>query len=416
MRQFFEIFKFEFSTFYKQKSFIITTLIFILGIGAVLFFPRVSAMFDTVDDEQGEVVTEQSSFLLNDSGTATPQQTLELLAASLPGITFESSEDDISALTERVTATEYDGALYIDSPLSYTLILPTLEIFDQTSFTINEVLQNKYRIDILAQSGVEQSAALEIMAATVNGEVVTTGNDQTQNFFYSYILMFILYILIITYGSVIAVSVASEKSSRAMEMLITSADTKSLMFGKVLGSSLACIGQFTIVLFCSYIFYSMNAEYLDNPFLTDIFAIPVDILIYAVVFCMLGFFIYAMLFGALGSLVSKTEEVNSALTPVMLPFVGTFLLVVFSMTGMIGGGVDGTLMKVLSFIPLSSPFAMFVRISMGEVTGIEIAISIALLIATVFLTGLLTAKIYRVGVLLYGTPIKLPSLIKAVRN
>ncbi len=415
MRQFFNIFAFEFSAFYKQKSFIITTLVFVIVIAGVLFFPRVSGLFEQAFDTTNEP-EESSDFLFVDTSGTDSQEILTLLSSALPGVNFTVDNQDLSSINEMVDTGAYDGALMIDGMNSYTVILPTLELMDNKVMIIEDVLTQHYRLHSFEQAGISATQAGDILAFEVVGNVVTTGNDQTQNFFYSYILMFVLYILVISYGSVIAVSVATEKSSRAMEMLITSADAKNLMFGKILGTSAACVGQFCIIVLSAFVLYQVNVDYHNNPFITSIFAMPFDIVLYALLFCILGFLIYAMMFGALGSLVSKLEEVNSALTPAMLPFIGTFLLVNFSMTGVIGGGVNGMLIKVLSFIPFSSPFAMFVRISMGEVTGIEIAISVAILIATVLLMGVITAKIYRAGVLMYGTPLKLPALIKAIKN
>ncbi len=417
MKQFFNIFAFEFSAYYKQKSFLITTIIFVVVIAGVLFFPRVSGLFEDVFSSDTATGAEQvSEYLLVDSSDADRQKTKEMIATALPNVNFTEKQLDEQQINELVNAGDYDGALVITSPTDYSIIVPTLELTDSTAYVIEEVLTQRLRIQMLEQDGLSAEQAEVALNATVNGEVVATGNDQTQNFFYSYILMFILYILVLTYGSVIAVSVATEKSSRAMEMLITSADTKNLMFGKILGTSAACIGQFCIIVLSAFAFYQINIDYHSNPFITSIFAMPLDIVLYALLFCLLGFLIYAMMFGALGSLVTKTEEVNSVLTPAMLPFIGTFLLVNFSMTGVVGGGVNGILIKVLSFIPFSSPFAMFVRISMGEVTAVEIAISIALLLVAVFLMGILTAKIYRVGVLLYGTPLKITALVKAIKN
>ena len=99
--------------------------------------------------------------------------------------------------------------------------------------------------------------------------------------------------------------------------------------------------------------------------------------------------------------------------PLTLLFVAAFMIVIFSMSS---GNVDNILLKVCSFIPLTSPMAMFTRIAMSTVPAYEIIISVAILAASVVGTGILSAKIYRVGVLLYGTTPKISSIIKALKK
>ena len=130
-------------------------------------------------------------------------------------------------------------------------------------------------------------------------------------------------------------------------------------------------------------------------------------------FFVLGFFLYAFLYGAVGSTVSKTEDVGTASMPINMAFIVVYMVVLVSLST---GSVDNVPMKILSFFPLTSPMAMFARIAMSTVPFWEIAVSIGLLVAGVAMIGVLAAKIYRVGVLMYGTRPKLPELLKALRK
>ncbi|MBQ7088709.1 MAG: ABC transporter permease, partial [Clostridia bacterium] len=105
------------------------------------------------------------------------------------------------------------------------------------------------------------------------------------------------------------------------------------------------------------------------------------------------------------------EDINTAVQPVTFLFLFGFMVVIFSMTS---GSVDNVLMKVCSYIPFTSPMAMFTRIAMSTVPWYEIAISIGVLVVSTFGIGILSAKIYRVGVLMYGTSPKIGNIIKAV--
>ena len=129
------------------------------------------------------------------------------------------------------------------------------------------------------------------------------------------------------------------------------------------------------------------------------------------VFFILGFLIYAFMFGAVGSTASKLEDINTSVMPITMLFIIAFFVVMFSMTS---GSVDNVLMTVCSYIPFTSPMAMFTRICMSTVPMYEILISIGILIGSTVGVGVLAAKIYRVGVLMYGTTPKIGNIIKAV--
>ena len=145
----------------------------------------------------------------------------------------------------------------------------------------------------------------------------------------------------------------------------------------------------------------------------SVFDMPPDRLVYMLIFFVLGFFIYAFMFGAIGSTASKLEDINTSVMPVTLLFVAGFIVVMMSMSN---GNVDSLLMRVCSYVPFLSPMAMFTRIAMSTVPFYEIAISIGVLIGSVVAIGVISAKIYRVGVLLYGTTPKIGSILKAMKK
>ena len=136
-------------------------------------------------------------------------------------------------------------------------------------------------------------------------------------------------------------------------------------------------------------------------------------MLYTVLFFILGFFIYAFIYASLASLVSRMEELATATLPATMLFIVSFMI---SMMSMASGNVNSTLMKICSYIPLTSPMAMFTRISMSSVPPIEIIISVLILVLSLIGTGVLAAKIYRLGVLLYGNPPKLKNIIKMLKN
>jgi ABC-2 type transport system permease protein len=263
-------------------------------------------------------------------------------------------------------------------------------------------------------SGMAIDQVTDVMSIQVTGEVENLGKNQMENFFYTYIMVFALYMVILLYGQMVATNVATEKSSRAMELLITSAKPTSMMFGKVIASCLAGLIQIAAIFGSALVLYKLNKSYWgDNMIIESIFNIPPELLVYMLVFFILGFLIYAFMYGAVGSTASKLEDINTSVMPITMLFVIAFIVVVFSMSA---GNVDNTLMKVCSFIPLTSPMSMFTRIAMSTVSLYEIAISIVILIVSTIGIGFISAKIYRVGVLMYGTTPKISAIIKAIRK
>lgn len=218
--------------------------------------------------------------------------------------------------------------------------------------------------------------------------------------------------VILLYGQMVATNVATEKSSRAMEVLITSAKPTSMMFGKVIASCIAGLVQLLAVFGSALVFYNLNKSYWeDEQTIQSIFNIPPELLGYMLVFFLLGFLIFAFLYGAIASTVSRLEDINTAVQPVTFLFLIGFMVVIFSMTS---ANVDSILMKICSFVPFTSPMAMFTRIAMSTVAWYEIAASIAILAGSTVAVGFVAAKIYRTGVLLYGTTPKIGTVLKMI--
>ncbi len=183
-------------------------------------------------------------------------------------------------------------------------------------------------------------------------------------------------------------------------------------FGTLLIALLAYIDR---IFGTALIFYHVNkGAWGDNMMIESIFHIPVELFAYMLVFFVLGFLIYAFLYGAIGSTASKLEDINTSVMPITFLFIISFFVVIISMTS---GDVDNTLIKVCSYIPFTSPMAMFTRICMSTVAWYEIVASIVILVGSTIGVGFIAAKIYRVGVLLYGTTPKIGAIVKAiVRN
>ena len=410
MKQFKTILAFELKYYFKNKIFVGITLFLVALIAVLMFFPRAKELLgkDTEDAK-----SEEAAVMLIAAGSSEAADSVKTaFTSAFPDYEVRVADGDLNSIKEQITSGDAECAFVMESPASYVYYVNNLSMYDGNTAIADEVLRNLCQANAMVEKGISPDEAGAILSVQIEHETASLGKDQMQNFFYTYIMIFALYMVILLYGQMVATNVATEKSSRAMEVLITSADPTSMMFGKVLASCLAGLIQLIVVFGSGFLLFNLNKSYwADNMVINSIFDMPLSLLIYMLVFFILGFFIYAFMFGAIGSTASKLEDINTSTMPVMLLFIIGFMVVVYSMSG---GGVDSTLMKICSFVPFTSPMAMFTRIAMSTVPFYEIALSIAILILSTVGIGILSAKIYRVGVLLYGTTPKISSVLKSV--
>ena len=410
MKQFGKILKFELKGYLKNKVFVGITIFLVVAIAIVMFIPNIIAAFES--DNEGDITpTDLPTMLVyaeDDNLSATVK---EYFGNAFVEYNVKVAEGNVEDVKSEIVSGNAECAFVMTSVSSYTYYVNNLSMYDMNTEIANTVLQEVYRMNAMVQNGLTPDQAGEIMSVQIESGTEALGKNQAQNFFYTYIMIFALYMVILLYGQMVATNVATEKSSRAMEVLVTSAKPTSMMFGKVLASCIAGFSQLVLVFGTAILLYNVNKEALSNPLIASIFDIPIELFIYLIVFFVLGFLIYAFMFGAIGSTASKLEDINTSVMPITFLFIIAFMVVMFSMSS---GSVDNTAMLVCSYIPFTSPMAMFTRICMSTVAWYEIAVSIAILIGSTIGIGILSAKIYRVGVLLYGMPPKFSNIMKTV--
>ena len=411
MKQFWKILKFELKSYFTNKVFVGITAFLAIAIAVVMFFPRISALFQS---EEQDVPTEDRAVML-----IVAEESLADLLETPFSVAFADYEvcretEGLEKAKEKILVGEAECAFEIRSLTAFVYHVNTLSLYDVNASVANEIMLSVYRMQTMLDSGLTLEQVDGVMNTQIQSETNTIGKDQSENFFYTYVMIFALYFVILMYGQMIATNVATEKSSRAMELLVTSANPTGMMFGKVIASCLAGFMQLFVVFGTAIATYAMNkSSWSGNMIVESLFGMPVELFIYMLVFFVLGFFIYAFLYGAIGSTASKLEDINTSVMPITLLFVVAFMVVMFSMAE---GNVDTPLMRICSYVPFTSPMAMFTRIAMSSVPFYEIAASIAVLVGSVVGVGVLSAKIYRVGVLLYGTQPKLSAIIKAIKK
>ncbi|MCA1321281.1 ABC transporter permease [Bacillus tianshenii] len=394
----------------KSKSFIITTIIstiFILGI------TNIQSIIDMFDKEEEKIVA-----VYDEQNAAFPliQQQLAATGDSLKAERVDTTE----GIEEKIESGEYEGLLNVSFDEEG---LPSGE-YKASSITDNETITQleqalqQIKVGIAtSQLGLtqEQIATLyepiqfDVIALQ---ESAKSAEELNQARGLVYVLLFVIYFSVILYASMIATDVAVEKSSRVMEILISSASPIMHMFGKILGIALLSLTQLTFWIVVASISLRGNIEGMTGGMFEyfGVGDIAVSTIIFAVVFFLLGYFLYATFAAFLGSLVSRIEEIQQIILPMTLLIVAGFMIAMFGLNN-----PDNSFIQVTSFIPFFAPMIMFLRVGMLEVPIWEIGLSIGILIATIVLLAMFGAKVYRGGVLMYGKSSSLKDIKKALQ-
>lgn len=229
--------------------------------------------------------------------------------------------------------------------------------------------------------------------------------DEISGFAVTFGLVMFLFLAVIIYGTWIAMSVVEEKTNRVMEIILSTASPFQLLTGKVLGVGGAALLQYVVVLGAALIALLLQGQ-IASLVLGSAGSLnlpkgltPEILLIFSVYF-VLGFLLYAVLFAAAGSLVSRQEDVSQVVTPMTLISTAGYLIGLYASIGIVDAGAPWVV--ALSWVPFLSPYMMLGRLSAGEAGPIEIVGTIALLVVTIGVAVWVAARIYSAGVLMYG--------------
>lgn len=406
MKKFLQVFRFELAGFVGGKWFRVSTIVICVLLAGIMFLPRV---IDLGNDTTNSGVSETEDTI----GIYDPTNVFEddsALKAAYPKATIvaETSEDE---LRNAIQKGDVDMGFYVASATSYQYIILDSSVSDSSEYVLQSLMDTQYRMNAMKDYGLNDQQITQIMTAPIEGDTIILGTDGAQNYMYTYLLVFLLYFVIMFYGQMTATNVASEKGNRAMEILVTSTSSNSLIFGKVLAGAVAGIIQVAALFGVSMISYQINVDAWNHG-LDFIFNIPVSVLCTFAIFGTLGYLFYSFIYGALGAMVSKVEEVSSAVTPVTLIMILSFFMTFFFVMMQ----PDSIISVIATYLPFSSCMAMFARVAMGSVDLWQIILSAVILAVSTIAIGLLGAKLYRHGTLSYGNTFKFSKLIHIAKK
>ena len=428
MKKFLNVLSFELTNYFKNKGYMITTIlisaILIIGLSLPSLFdlsgliPGLSKNNATVEENQGEdsgIIDSDSdeenvNYVIFDKSGLIADDNFELIKSYFPNANFEkvTSEEDAEKLVKDGSA---KAGFVVESAVKYYYLVENSNFADMSQMTFHSALAAINRKEYAEKEGIDYLELETIVNLPITSETTVLGKDGAGNFGYVYILVFVIYMMTILYGQLVAVSVTSEKSSRAIEVLVTSTSSTSLILGKVIAATLASVIQVGVMLSAGVVTYAINRD-AWNGMLDGVLKMPSDILIAFAFFGGVGYLFYCFIFGALGALVSKTEDISSSIGSITMIFVIVFFISMFGMMG----NADSLIVKIASFVPFSSSMTMLIRIAMGTVSTIEIIISFVILVLSTITVAWGAIKIYRLATLRYGNPIKLKNALKWLKK
>lgn len=409
MRKFGVVLGHTYWTRLKSKAFIISTVVMILFITLFANIDVIIKLFVGEDETKTVAVIDEADVFYAQLET--------MLKESKEEISLKKYEDDVETGKEQVMNEAVDGLLVITTDQAG---LPEATYYENDAtesmvqVTLQQLLQQIKVLLATEQAGIDAATLQEIQAPLAFEKIALDETAKTEDEIFAaqgivYVMLFVLYMAVIIYGQMIATDVATEKSSRVMEILISSAPPVTHMFAKIIGIALLGLTQILVLFFYTVQLLRLKTDDFTKTFIADFgfTSVNATIYLYALVFFILGYLLYATIAAMLGSLVSRVEDVQQLIMPMIFLIMIAFFIAMFGL-----GAPDAKFITITSYIPFFTPMIMFLRIGMLEIPTWEIALSIAILITTIILFSLIGARIYRGGVLMYG-----PSRsLKDIRN
>ncbi|MGH3932086.1 MAG: ABC transporter permease [Pseudonocardiaceae bacterium] len=374
----------EFLNRVRTRSFLVSTLVLLLVLGGYLAY----VTFLSAQDDQASIGLTPS-----DSALSAPLRA----SATALGQQLEIKEVD-EASGELLVRDGTLDAVLLGGPDGYRLVgMQTVD--DTLRGIVQGALTQQVITDALRQAGVDPATVAARAQVNVD-PLEPRGEDFGARLAIGLISAGLLYLALLIYGSTVAQGVLEEKTSRVVELLLSTVKPWQVMIGKVAGVGAAGLLQFAVIAAVGLVGARVTGA-LELPSAT-----PVAVLAGLVSF-LLGFFVYAIIFAAAGSLVSRTEELQAVTTPitllVVIPFIAAF---------QVADNPTGPLVTVMSVVPFFAPILMPILISLGVAAGWQIALAAGLTVGTIAVLALVGGRIYRNSVLRTGGRVRLREALR----
>ncbi|MEE8133568.1 MAG: ABC transporter permease [Gemmatimonadales bacterium] len=413
----------EFLERVRNKWFIISTVLGPLLLGSLMFLPAFLltraagttevVVLDVSTDGFGERVVER----LSSSPRMEPQYLagrlvdLEAMADSLASEVGDETIDGFLILTD---ATIEDGtAEYRGSNVASQVDMGVIQRYVQEAALAIRLERSGIDPRVVA----EASMRLRLHTVNIRGGEVT---DQTGEgaFILAYFMWFLLYFALLVYGVQVAGAVVEEKSSRVIEILVSSLKPFQLLAGKIIG--VGAVGLFQLTIWAGFakvvldrqstILRIFGVQVQEGQQVFTLPQVSLDSLAVLLLYFVLGFFLYSTMFAAVGAMSSTESEMRQAQQPVVILFIIPAIVSFGALND-----PNGSFATILTLVPLSAPVAMPMRWAVAAVPLPELALSVLILLVTALGVTWLASRIYRVGILMHGKRPTPKELIRWIR-
>ena len=383
----------------KTKSFIITTLVTAIILIGLTNMTNIIDYFNKGNGEEKVAVIDETGelFPLFEARLKTVNE--ELIIEKFNGSETEAEDQVESEQFQGLLILDYNEAM-LPVATYKSLSVADFAIPGDLQATLQQVKSqlaaSQLQLTTEQLGKLSEPASFERIALKDNAK---TQEELSEARGLVYVILFVIYFAVIMYANMIAMEVATEKSSRVMEILISSVSPIKQMYGKILGIGLLSLTQMAILLLTGSYFVKKNLQTMQGGFFEFLGFqnIPASTIVYAVIFFILGYFLYATLAAFLGSLVSRIEDVQQMITPMTMLVVAGFMIAMFGLNQ-----PDTTFITVTSYIPFFTPMLMFMRVGMLTLPVWEPILGIIILVITIAILAIFGAKVYSGGVLMYG--------------
>lgn len=405
MKDLLVVMKFTMKDMIKRKSFIISTIIFLIMIVVGFNIPNILKSINGEDTSDKLVIVDEENIF---------EGSLESLKNVDTGYEIEISNSKYEEIKEKINNDEIESAIIVEKTnnnVKIRYIVKNTTMMANVPDDIISMMNSLYSNLQISKLGLTESQ-LQSITPNFDYELEQTEEEKANgNVFAIMLLSIVLFYAIYFCAYQVSSSITTEKTSKIIETLVTSTSPKTIVLGKTIG--IGVVGLLQLILLVGTALISAKA-FLDPELINsilDISAITPYLGIITIIYFILGYLAFALLYALTGSTVSKPEDIQSANGPVAMLAVIGFYLSYFTMMN-----PTSSLNVFASIFPISSPFCMPFRIMMGLASTTDVLISIAVLIITILVIAKVTIKIYSNAILNYGTKMGIKDIMKMYKD
>lgn len=404
MKDLFTVMKFTMKDMVKRKSFIISTIIFLVMIIVGFNVPKILKSIKGEDTVDKLLIVDESNVF---------EGALESLKKLDTGYEIEIANLKYDEVKEKIQSEEIESAIFVEKQeenIKIKYIVKDATMMEEVPEDIISTINTLYTNIQISKLGLTEEQ-LKSIKPNFEFSLEQTDEKANGNVFAMMLLSIVLFYAIYFCAYQVSSSITTEKTSKIIETLVTSTSPKTIVLGKTIGIGIVGLLQMILLVGTALISAKVFLEPGMIEQVLDMSAITPYLGIVTIIYFILGYFAYALLYALTGSTVSKPEDIQSANGPVAMLAVIGFYLSYFTMMN-----PTSEMNIFASLFPISSPFCMPFRIMMGLAKPTDVLISIAILIVTILVIAKVTIKIYSNAILNYGTKMSLKDIIKVYKD